>query len=95
MSKSKDQFEKFCREDMGWSDDDLKLGYLQNGYFWEKAKSAWNFWQSSREALIVQLPLDELYEDGKDEWGYQRYANAYPAEEIIECLKEAGIKFKY
>jgi len=93
MSKSRESFEKFCREDMGWSDDDLKLGYLGLNYFWEKTSLAWTFWQVSRELINLQLPDTEMYEDGHDEWGYKHYAAAYPEEELQKALTEAGVKY--
>ncbi|QEU28876.1 hypothetical protein [Pseudomonas luteola] len=50
----REEFEKYCREDMGWSDDDLKTGLYRDTYFWQKTADAWEIWQASRATLSVK-----------------------------------------
>lgn len=54
---SREEFEAYCREELEWTDDDLKKGVATEGrYFWAKAADGWRFWQASRQALVVDLP---------------------------------------
>ncbi|MGY1448724.1 hypothetical protein ACW582_16205 [Pseudomonas chlororaphis] len=50
---SREQFESFGREVMGWEDDDFRLGSNGSTYYWSTTGDAWVFWQASRETLVV------------------------------------------
>ncbi|MBF8642286.1 MULTISPECIES: hypothetical protein [Pseudomonas] len=72
----REEFEKYCREDMGWSDDDLKSGLYRDTYFWQKTADAWEFWQASRAALVVELPVPTM----------SQYANRHSYNCAVEAL---------
>lgn len=53
---SREQFEKFAREVLDWSDDEFRLASDGKSYYWGSTGEAWVFWQASRAAVVVELP---------------------------------------
>lgn len=92
MNKSREQFEAWMKS-LPYV---LNLGFDKSTgqYILQEDRDRWEAWEASRKALILELPETESYEDGKDQWGYQEYTSAYPADELEKCLKEANINFK-
>jgi len=75
IEKSWDDFEKFASE----NEDKLKS---------IEKHVAWDIWTASRQALVVELPENQVYQDA----GF--YYDEMSTNEVKSALKEAGVSYK-
>ena len=73
------EFEEWAKED----GIDLELVVTPHGSYYadEEARAAWDGWQASRQALVVDLP--KVTGDA-----------AYDAQEVHDALDKAGVSYK-
>ena len=77
------EFEEWAKED----GIDLELVVTPHGSYYadEEARAAWDGWQASRQALVVELPQHE----------YKVSIGWYlPFDKTVEQLDKAGVSYK-
>jgi hypothetical protein len=77
------EFEEWAKED----GIDLELVVTPHGSYYadEEARAAWDGWQASRQALVVELPSSiELYNSPSNE----------VLEAVQDALDKAGVSYK-
>lgn len=97
QDKMRDEFESAYMAAFAGEDSEyLRKNWLSrrpNGdYRSYQADGAWWGWQASREAVVVELPTSEFFDDGENEYGYKVSAEAYRADATLDAIHAAGIR---
>ena len=96
-----DEFIANNRRKMGWIVEEVKMksreqfeawatnaGFIvttkNDGYLYPATNSAWQAWRASRTAIEIELPEEESF----------GCTTGYYAEDVIEAIKQAGLKVK-
>ena len=88
MMTSREQFEKWIREETGF--DLWRTGYPMTEwddqqYKCHQTNLAWMAWQASRAAIEIELPDSDV--------GYEMMEYHDP-QQVIEAIEKAGLKVK-
>lgn len=84
MDKMREEFEKWAVNVYGTA----RLGFAAGFYSRDEVQWAWQAWQASRKALVVELPVAFPVCDDKDS------AEVYFADDIHKALDAAGVAYK-
>lgn len=76
---SREQFEEWAKE------NGMSLVYGDCDYVYSPTVWAWKAWRASRSAIEIELPAVEI--------GYEMM-EYYEPQQVIEAIKQAGLKVK-
>lgn len=84
IEKIREQFEAWHSAKSGWEPRHYDFYWNETYYEDEDFQLAWEAWQASREAVVIELPCDRSFSASDDPW--------FVREQCKGAIEDQGLK---